>query len=224
MTVKLLTEQHLEFLSLKGGWAGLSESTLVKMPHCWKSHVTAHIESRSCDNGTYSTGIQSQETYENGPLSLARQWSGPIVARDSTLARLTVNCLRSYHIYKNINVFYTKFSGSWTAIHLGAATYTCVNLHLLYSVGLVQSTQIFCVVCEEQIHICACSSQFSLFAYADSTMLIMAWFWLSSKNPDFVACERRIHRQVWATAKLCQRLHNTISGNFILVLVFKKGR
>ena len=73
MTVKLLTEQHLEFLSLKGGWAGLSESTLVKMPHCRKSHVTAHIESRSCDNGTYSTGIQSQETYENGPLSLARQ-------------------------------------------------------------------------------------------------------------------------------------------------------
>ena len=21
----------------------MSESTLVKMPHCWKSHVTAHI-------------------------------------------------------------------------------------------------------------------------------------------------------------------------------------
>ena len=39
MTVKLLTEQHLEFLSLKGGCTGLSESTLVKMPHCWKSHV-----------------------------------------------------------------------------------------------------------------------------------------------------------------------------------------
>ena len=70
MTVKLMTEQHLEFLSLKGGCTGLSESmlakchifgnhmshfiqldhddissesTLVKMPHCWKSHVTAHI-------------------------------------------------------------------------------------------------------------------------------------------------------------------------------------
>ena len=41
MTVKLLTEHHLEFLSFKGGWTGLSESTLVKMPHCWKSHVTA---------------------------------------------------------------------------------------------------------------------------------------------------------------------------------------
>ena len=43
MTVKLLTEHHLEFLSLKGGCTGSSESTLVKMPHCWKSHVTAQM-------------------------------------------------------------------------------------------------------------------------------------------------------------------------------------
>ena len=38
MTVKLLTEHYLEFLSLKGGCKGSSESTLVKLPHCWKSH------------------------------------------------------------------------------------------------------------------------------------------------------------------------------------------
>ena len=43
MTVKLLTEHHLEFLSLKEGCTGLSESTLVKMPRCWKSGVTAHF-------------------------------------------------------------------------------------------------------------------------------------------------------------------------------------
>ena len=43
MTVKLLTEHHLEFLSLKGGCTGSSESTLVEMPHCWKSHVMAQI-------------------------------------------------------------------------------------------------------------------------------------------------------------------------------------
>ena len=43
MTVKLLTEHHLGFLSLKGGCTGSSESTLVKMPHCWKSHVMAHM-------------------------------------------------------------------------------------------------------------------------------------------------------------------------------------
>ena len=43
MTLRLLTEHHLEFLSLIGGCTGSSESTLVKTPHCWKSHVTAHI-------------------------------------------------------------------------------------------------------------------------------------------------------------------------------------
>ena len=41
MSVKLLTEHHLEFLSLKGGCRDSSESTLVKMPHCWKSHALA---------------------------------------------------------------------------------------------------------------------------------------------------------------------------------------
>ena len=43
MIVKLLTEHHLEFLSLKRGYTGLSESTHVKMPHCWKSHALAHL-------------------------------------------------------------------------------------------------------------------------------------------------------------------------------------
>ena len=43
MIVKLLTEHHLEFLSLKGGCRGLSESTHVKKQHCWKSHATIHI-------------------------------------------------------------------------------------------------------------------------------------------------------------------------------------
>ena len=33
MSVKLLTEHRLEFVSLKGGYTGSSESTLVKM-HC----------------------------------------------------------------------------------------------------------------------------------------------------------------------------------------------
>ena len=42
MAAKLLTEHHLGFLSLKGGYSGSSESTHVKMPHCWKSHVAAH--------------------------------------------------------------------------------------------------------------------------------------------------------------------------------------
>ena len=43
MIVELLTEHHLEFLSLKGGCGGSSESTHVKMLHCCKSHTVAHI-------------------------------------------------------------------------------------------------------------------------------------------------------------------------------------
>ena len=43
MIVKLLTEHHLEFLPLKGGCRGSSESTLVKMSNCWKSHAAAQI-------------------------------------------------------------------------------------------------------------------------------------------------------------------------------------
>ena len=43
MIVKLLTEHHFEFISLKGGCRGSSESTHVKMPHCWKSHALAQI-------------------------------------------------------------------------------------------------------------------------------------------------------------------------------------
>ena len=43
MIVKLLTEHHLEFLSLKEGCRGSSESTDVKMSHCWKSHALAQI-------------------------------------------------------------------------------------------------------------------------------------------------------------------------------------
>ena len=45
MTVKhkQLTEHHLEFICLKGGCTGSSESTHVKMRYCWKSHVTADL-------------------------------------------------------------------------------------------------------------------------------------------------------------------------------------
>ena len=43
MIVKLLAEHHLEFLSLKGGCRGSSESTHVKMSNCWKSHAAAPI-------------------------------------------------------------------------------------------------------------------------------------------------------------------------------------
>ena len=42
MTVKLMIEHNLEFLNLIKGCTGSYESTLVKLSHCWKSHVMAH--------------------------------------------------------------------------------------------------------------------------------------------------------------------------------------
>ena len=55
MSVKLLTEHHLEFLSLTGGYRGSSESTHVKMSNCWKSHAAA----RYCDWNTIPESVFS---------------------------------------------------------------------------------------------------------------------------------------------------------------------
>ena len=46
MSVKLLTEHHLKFLSLKGGCTGSSESTLVKMPQLLE--ITCHGSLPNC--------------------------------------------------------------------------------------------------------------------------------------------------------------------------------
>ena len=53
MSVKLLTEHRLEFVGLKADCTGSSESTLVKMPHCWKSHVAAQFMSRCVQYAGY---------------------------------------------------------------------------------------------------------------------------------------------------------------------------
>ena len=58
MTVKLLTEHHLEFLSLKEGRTGSSESLLVKIPQCWKSLVEAHIEKEFIGHLCRLVGVQ----------------------------------------------------------------------------------------------------------------------------------------------------------------------
>ena len=50
MSVKLLTEHGVEFLILNGGCTGSSESTQVKIQHCWKSHVPAHFRTSTIQN------------------------------------------------------------------------------------------------------------------------------------------------------------------------------
>ena len=52
MSAKQLTEYHLEVLSLKIGCTGSSESTLVKLSHCWKSgnHRKSHVAAQTLVN------------------------------------------------------------------------------------------------------------------------------------------------------------------------------
>ena len=66
MSVKILTGHNLECLSLKGGCTGSSESTLVKMPHCWKSHVTAQLyllKTFMSMNNTKSESLEARENF-----------------------------------------------------------------------------------------------------------------------------------------------------------------
>ena len=63
MSVKLLTEHHLEFLSLTGCFTGSSESTLVKLPNCWKSHdFYFRISNRNKCSWTRSKESQRHKT------------------------------------------------------------------------------------------------------------------------------------------------------------------
>ena len=53
MTVKLLAEQNVEFLSFGGGCTGSSESTVVKMPYCLRSHLAAYLSIDTCNKHLY---------------------------------------------------------------------------------------------------------------------------------------------------------------------------
>ena len=57
MNMKLLTEHHLEFLTLIGGCTGSSASIHVKIPHCWKSHVAAQILHFFCTMMSYMIAL-----------------------------------------------------------------------------------------------------------------------------------------------------------------------
>ena len=62
-------KHYLEFRSLTGGCTGSSKSALFEMPHCWKSHVTAHILFKKLvffSNG----GKETVSKYESNPVAL----------------------------------------------------------------------------------------------------------------------------------------------------------
>ena len=70
MIVKLLTEHHLEFLSLTGGCGGSTKSTLVKISNCWKSHAAAHFSTFDC---SYGFAVQIYPQYTGVPVRVHRK-------------------------------------------------------------------------------------------------------------------------------------------------------
>ena len=72
MSPRLLIEHHLEFLSFKGGYTGSSESTLVKIPHCWKSHVTAYIWAAMRE--TWLWGSKNENSQLLRPVRILKFW------------------------------------------------------------------------------------------------------------------------------------------------------
>ena len=93
MIEKLLTEHHLEFLSLIGGCRGSSEYTLVKMPHCWKSHVMAQL-------------FIKQDGSRIPKIRLNMQCTGFV------MLQLSNCCLEDLNAWSNCNI-------SWEGIPLG---------------------------------------------------------------------------------------------------------
>ena len=107
MEFRQLTEHHLGFLSFKRGCTGSSESTLVKRPHCWKSHVAAHIVSDVCTgaiaSGTTSVHAswsvesdwttQSQECYMSFSGQSFQQYEAYIVLHMSSTIKDYMVCL-----------------------------------------------------------------------------------------------------------------------------------
>ena len=83
----LLVEHHLEFLtlSLKRGCTGSSESTFVKMTHCWKSHVAAQIKILMVSNRKYPFKSPSSQYYFISLYSEQRQFT-------ETLLSLFIRC------------------------------------------------------------------------------------------------------------------------------------
>ena len=105
MTVKLLSEHHLEFLSLKGGCTGSSKSTPVIMPHCLKSHVAAHMEIVHC---IISPSRQQWKTL----LTIGEHRTKLLETSDFD-CHLSLQCIRKIALYAELILSVAKHHNVW---------------------------------------------------------------------------------------------------------------
>ena len=112
MKANLLTEHHLTCLSLKGDCIGSSESTLVKMPRCWKSHVTAQnihhltVVTTGCLGLATSIGHKGPHVDCLISLSYAITWNILLWARTCQFVTYSHEQLEPRHVVSNNVAFW----------------------------------------------------------------------------------------------------------------------
>ena len=142
MSVKLLTEHHLELLSLKGDYTGSSESTLVKMPHCWKSHVTAHFISQRLwvPYGLYHlTGTIVRWWWRTKISELSPfYWISNLLMMSRSRPQPMVHCGTFVKISRNLKSSMTLVSCHFLILFPSFAMYLCCfliyQLHMYFSI------------------------------------------------------------------------------------------
>ena len=129
----LLIEHHLEFLSLKGGCTGSSESKLFKMTHCWKSHVAAQIKILMVSNRNFCSRVpaplNSLQDYFISLYSEQRQLT-------ETLLSLFIRCSVP------------------DVVQIESISYICLLPYFLYSheYQLTRKT-VYCAILSDQIEV-----------------------------------------------------------------------
>ena len=121
MSVKLLTAYNLEFLSLKRDYTGSSGSSLVKMPHCWKSHVTAQMWKCQIRENCCCKPLKTLLLVIIRLLAhLSRRLWGELIGRDSSWRPCVCPCVHSFtlsNIYisdtSNLNVIKFHQEHQW---------------------------------------------------------------------------------------------------------------
>ena len=74
---KIKRSKVTDYAALKGGCRGSPGSTLVKMPHCWKSHVAAHLHVPIVPEAVHIVTVRTQYTpdpREKGHLTYRAQY------------------------------------------------------------------------------------------------------------------------------------------------------